>query len=137
MRLNIKILIFSILSGIIFVFFVRSNFLQKVPGFQCESFGCSGLGAVYFVLGVMIIPLIFGAAGFLLAKDDRLKQTLCALGISFGVMLCSLMIIHYWHRMEVKKVIEEENQNMRELYKHLGIPEDFAPQVMSFPDTQR
>ncbi|MGE0269374.1 MAG: hypothetical protein AB7S78_13070 [Candidatus Omnitrophota bacterium] len=134
MRLNIKILIISIVTGTAFVFFVRSNLLQKVPGFQCESFGCSGLGVVYFVLGLMIIPLIFGAAGFIFTAEDRSKRALSALGISFGVMLCSLLVIHFWHRMEVKRAIEEETQNMRELYQRLGIPEDFASRELYLPE---
>ncbi len=87
MNRNILTLVFSAITGLAFTFFVKSNLLQKIPGFQCESFGCIGLGIIYFIIALVLIPIVFGVVGFIFSSENRLKQGFFSLGISLIVML--------------------------------------------------
>ena len=87
MRKNIITLFFSIIVGIPFVFFARSSLFQKVTGYRCDGFGCIGLDFVLFVIGIVLIPLVFGVLGFAFSKENRLKQAFFSLGISLITML--------------------------------------------------
>ncbi len=137
MKKNIVTLIFSIIVGIFFVLFAHSNFLQKVPGFRCEGFGCIGLGIVIFVIGIILIPLIFGILGYIFSKESRLKQAFYSLGISLIVMLLSLGAINIWNQVEVKQTTEEGNRATQELYKKMNIPLSQQSQELPLLDSQR
>ena len=137
MKRNIITLIFSIIVGIVFILFARSNLWQKVPGFRCEGLGCIGLGIVIFVIGIVVIPLIFGILGFLFSKENRLKQAFSSLGISLAVMLLSLWAINIWNQIEVKQATEEGNRATQELYKKMNIPASQQSQELPLLDSQR
>lgn len=123
MKKIIYTIILSIVTAIVFVFFVRSDLLRKVPGFYCEGFGCTGLGVVYFFLALLVIPLVFGTAGFLLSREERLKQLLISGSISFVMMLLSLVTIYALNQMDIRQAEQEEERMMRELYQRLNIPD--------------
>lgn len=124
MKRIITTLILSAITATAFVFFVRLDLLRKVPGFQCEGFGCTGLGVVYFFLALLVIPLFFGAAGYLFAREERLKQLFISGIIAFVMMLLSLVAIYAWNQMEIRQAEQEEEQMMRELYQRLNIPDN-------------
>jgi hypothetical protein len=90
---NVKTtLFFSILAAVGFILLTRSGFLKKIPGLQCEGFGCVGLGLFYGLIGFIIIPLIFGIVGFATTKENRWKQAFSSFGISLIVMIVTALI---------------------------------------------
>ena len=137
MRKNIITLFFSIIVGSAFVFFTHFSFLQKVPGFRCEGFGCIGVGIYYFVIGIILIPLIFGILGSVLSKENRLKTGIFSLIISLIVMAMSLWIIKVWNDIDIQKATEEGDRATQELYQKMNIPLSQQSQELPLLDFQR
>lgn len=137
MRKNAITLIFSIIVGVAFVFFTHFGFLQKVPGFRCEGFGCIGLGIFYFVIGLVLIPIIFGILGFVLSKENRWKQAFSSLIISLAIMALSLWTIKFWNDIDVRRATEESNMATQELYQKTGIPLTQQYQELPLLDNRR
>ena len=86
MNTNIKVLISSIVVGIVYVIYIFLQPLPDDPGFGSIA---QGLG---FFMGVIVIAIIFGILGFLLTKLDtswgkRFIRALSWFGISFAVIL--------------------------------------------------
>lgn len=137
MRKNIITLFFSIIVSIVFVFFTHFGLLEKVPRFRCEGFGCIGLGLVYFVIGLVLIPIIFGILGLVFSKENRLKQAFSSLLISLAIMTLSLWVIRVWDDIDVRKAMEEANQATRELYQKMNIPLSQQFQELPLLDNRR
>jgi len=86
MNTNIKVLISSIVVGVVYVIYIFLQPLPDDPGFGAIA---QGLG---FFMGVIGIAIIFGILGFLLTKLDtswgkRFIRALSWFGISFAVIL--------------------------------------------------
>jgi ABC-type Na+ efflux pump permease subunit len=111
---NKELFISAIIVGGMFVVFVRSDILRKIPGFYCEGFGCMGLGIVYMMLALLIIPLTFGLCGFIFSKEKRIQKALFSLSVSLAVMIWSVWIIRTMHRFEVQKAIEQDRKFIEE-----------------------
>jgi hypothetical protein len=91
-KINLLSLVYSIIVAVLFIVLVKSDVLQKIPGFQCDGFGCMGLGIIYTVTSLVVIPLIFAIAGFVAAKENRWAQAFSSLGISLVVMILTFMV---------------------------------------------
>lgn len=64
MNTNLKVLISSIVVGIVYVIYIFLQPLSDDPGFGAIA---QGFG---FFVGVVVIAIIFGILGFLLTKLD-------------------------------------------------------------------
>jgi len=134
---SILTLFFSIIVGMFFVLFDHLNFVSKVPGFRCESFGCIGHGVVLFVISVVVIPLLFGILRFIFSKENRLKQAFSSFGISLIVMLLSLWTGNIWNQIEIKQATEEGHRATQELYKKMNKPLSQLSQELPLLDARR
>ena len=137
MRKNILTLVFSIIVGTFFIFFTHFSLLQKVPGFRCEGFGCIGVGIFYFIIGIVLIPIIFGILGFVLSKENRLKQAFFSLIISLIIMSLSFWVIKTWNEIDVRSATEEGNKATQEIYQKMGIPLSQQSQKLPLLDNRR
>ena len=59
--------------GVLFILFVFFGDMRKIPGFECESWGCIGNAIVLLFLAVVVIPLMFGFVGVLAVKESRIR----------------------------------------------------------------
>ena len=80
-KTNILTFVLSIIVNVLFILFVKSDILMKIPGFQCESFGCIGLAVVYISISLVILPIIFGIYGAISNKEQKVKQFFLSLFI--------------------------------------------------------
>ena len=82
MNTNIKVLIYSIIAGVVHVAYI---FLR--PQCQGEGLGCMAVDMGPILFGVIVIPIVFGILGFVLSKEKRFIHAISWLGISFAVIL--------------------------------------------------
>jgi len=101
MRTIVSKTVVSILAGILYIVFVSSDVLRRVPGFYCEGFGCVGLGFAYFLIGVLILPVLIGGLGFMTNKDSRIKHAFVSFGIALVVMIVSLFVLGLLNKWKV------------------------------------
>lgn len=97
MNKNIKVLLYSLIVGVLYVGYD----LLRQP-YQGEGFGDIANGLGYAFIGIILIPLIFGVVTFVLSKEKRITQAFSAFGISFAVMLI-LMIIGGAYKNAIRK----------------------------------
>lgn len=119
----------ALLTGPLFILFVRSDVLRKVPGFYCESFGCIGLGIIYIAIGALI-PLVFAVIACLFSKTGKREHFLYALIITIMTMGLSFAGLNALNNMDIQKAMEAEEQACRE-YPQL------CPEETSVPDASR
>src|SRR4051812_22764526 len=100
---------------------MRGSF-DGIIGLHCEGFGCLGIGLIYFYIGLVLIPVIFGVLGFLFSPGNRLRQSIYSLLISLVVMAISLWVFRIWNEMDIRKTTEKARLQTLELYKKEGIP---------------
>lgn len=82
MSTNIKVLIYSIIAGVVNVAYI---FLR--PQCQGEGFGCMAVDMGPILFGVIVIPIVFGIFGLVLSKERRFMRAISWFGISFAVIL--------------------------------------------------
>ncbi len=82
MSTSIKVLLSSVVIGIIHAFYIFSR-----PVCAGEGLGCMGVELGPILLGVILIPVIFGIVGFIFSTEKKFTRALTWLGISFAVLL--------------------------------------------------
>ncbi|HUQ30177.1 MAG TPA: hypothetical protein VM103_01515 [Candidatus Paceibacterota bacterium] len=67
-----------------------------------------GLGCLntLLVLEFIIIPLLFGIAGFMAAKESPFKQAVIAFGVSVAAVLVFIFIVIVWPKKETHTVTQ-------------------------------
>lgn len=103
----------AFLTGPLFVLFVRSDILKKIPGFHCESFGCIGLGIIYIAIGALI-PLVFSVIACLFSKTGKREHFLYALIVTVMTMGLSFAGLKTLNNMDIQKAMQAEEQACRE-----------------------
>ena len=93
-----KILLYSLIIGVIYALFYAYELLKPVEG---ENWGLVGLQ--YAFIGIIIIPLIFGILVSLISRQKKLNEFAFAFGISFLTMLILILAVSAWSRAEFRK----------------------------------
>lgn len=122
MQKNIIITLLSIVAGGAFVLFSYFHLLTRIPGFSCEGFGCIGTAFIELFIGIIVIPALFGIVQYFISKENRTRRALTSSGISFFIMLISLVVLAAWNTNTKEKNIKDDKQLMQELYEAKGFP---------------
>ena len=88
MNTNLKVLLYSLVAGVVHVTYI---FLR--PQCQGEGLGCIAVEMGPILFGVIVIPLIFGILGFVLSKEKRFVRAISWLGISFAVVVLLNIVV--------------------------------------------
>ena len=61
--------------------------LRKMLGLHCDGFNCWGMGVVYALLMLVVIPIIILIIGHFLAKERKMIMSVQAFGIALLVAI--------------------------------------------------
>lgn len=124
-RLRATILPSVLFVALSFVLLVHFELLRKLPFFHCESFGCIGLGVLYLLIGLVLIPLCFFGVYLLLSPPPRLKLALLAASAAFLANVLSFLAIFILAQMR----LSEDVRNAREACVQYPILCPPAPEI--------
>lgn len=102
-----KIIVAEIVAGILFIFLVSFDILRKIPGFECESFGCIGNGIILLFIAVIVIPFFFGVVGTLAIKESRIRGGLTSFFSALVVMVIILVVMNIFDQIRTNNAVEE------------------------------
>jgi len=102
-----KIIVAEIIMGILFILLVSFDVLNKLPGSQCESFGCIANGIILLVIAVVAIPLFFGFVGALTVKKNRTYGGVFSFFSALAIMVLILVVVNIYNQTRIDNAVED------------------------------
>ena len=117
-----KIIAAEVVVGVLFILFVFFGDMRKIPGFECESFGCIGNAIILLFLAVIVIPLLFGFVGVLAVRESRIRGGVMSFLSALVIMVLIVGGLNIFNKIRINSAVEEamiqEQMLLEEIEKH-------------------
>ena len=102
-----KIIAAEVVVGVLFILFVFFGDMRKIPGFECESWGCIGNAIILLFLAAVVIPLLFGFVGVLAVKENRIRGGVTSFLSALLIMVLIVGGLNIFNQIRINSAVEE------------------------------